>query len=185
MKEPRPKLQKALRVFAVLLLIFSIVAFFLVVFTFSVSFIIGGQILSDGTGIMRLLLRPVHHGRLAIDSDLFAFAWLPGVGCVTAFLGYCSVLVHALRRHKQLGPAYPGARRYRIALCVLAALTLVLPLALWPISAPIVAQSGTFTQPMPTPVPGAILLGCTLLGILLANKQTPCAPETEDGGGTA
>ena len=77
MEEPRPGLQKALRVFAVLLLVFSIVCFVIVTFTFVTSFFIGGQIVSDGTGIMRYLMRVTQHGKQAIDSALFGFAWLP------------------------------------------------------------------------------------------------------------
>jgi len=182
MTEPRPGLQRAMRIFAILLLIFSIICFLLVTFTFVTSFFIGGQILSDGTGIMALLLRVKQHGRQAIDTNLFGFAWLPGLGAVTVFLAYCSLLVAALRKRKKAGPRYPGARRIRIALCVLAALTILLPLALWPISAPMVAKSGVFTQPMPTPVPGAILLGCTLLGVFLTGKAAPAAAPAESEG---
>ena len=80
MEEPRPRLQKALRILAVLLLIFSILCFVIVAFTFVTSFFIGGQIISDGTGIMRLLMRVNQHGKHAIDSALFGFAWLPGLG---------------------------------------------------------------------------------------------------------
>ena len=173
MEEPRPRLQKALRILAVLLLIFSILCFVIVAFTFVTSFFIGGQIISDGTGIMRLLMRVNQHGKHAIDSALFGFAWLPGLGAVTVFLVWCIVLLSALRKRKKLGPAYPGARRCRIALCVLAGLTIALPLALWPISAPMVAKSGFFVQPMPTPVPGAVLLCCTLLGVLSARRVKP------------
>ena len=179
MKTSHSGLQKALRVFAALLLVFSIVCFVLVAFTFVTSFFIGGQIVSDGTGIMRYLMRVNQHGKHAIDTELFGFAWLPGLSEVTLFLVYCCVLVTALRKRRTLGPAYPGARRYRVTLCVLAALTIVLPLCLWPISAPIVAKSGFFTQPMPTPVPGAILLACTLAGVVLAYKLPAAAPAEE------
>lgn len=178
MAEPRPKLQKALRVFAVFLLIFSIASFVIVTFTFVTSFFIGGQILSDGSGIMSMLLRPKQHGKLAIDSALFGFAWMPGLGEVTVFFAYCCVLLAALRRRKKHGPEYPGALQHRAALCVLAALTIALPMVLWPVSAPIVAKSGTFSQPFPTPLPGMILLACTLVGVLLAPKPaSTAAPE--------
>ncbi len=181
MKEPRPGLQKALRAVAVLLLVFSILSFIMVAFTFATSFFIGGQILSDGTGLIGALLRPNNHGRLAIDSALFGFAWLPGFSEVTVFFVYCCVLVAALRKRKKAGPAYPGAARFRVTLCVLAALCIALPLALWPVSAPLVAQSGTFTQPMPTPVPGAVLLALTLCGALLARRAAAKAAEEEAG----
>ena len=182
MEEPRPKLQKVLRIFAVLLLLFSIVFFVLVAFTFITSFFIGGQIVSDGTGIMRYLMRVTQHGKQAIDSELFGFAWLPGLGETTVFLVYCCVLLAALRRRKKQGPCYEGMLRYRVTLCVLAALTIILPLCLWPISAPMVAKSGYFTQPMPTPVPGVILLACTLLGVLLAPAKAPDKAAEGDGG---
>lgn len=87
-----------------------------------------------------------------------------------------------MRKSNKKTQTAPGEKKLLAALCIFAALTLVLPSALWPFSAPLVAQSGTFTQPFPTPVPGAILLGCTLLGVFLTNKKTLSAPQTEDGG---
>lgn len=177
MTEPRPKLQKALRICAVVLLIFSILCLVLVAFTFITSFFIGGQVLSDGSGIMSQLLRPKQHGSLAIDTALFGFAWLPGLGEVLMFFVYCCVLVAALRRRKKYGPEYPGALQFRATLCVFAALTIALPMVLWPVSAPIVAKSGTFSQPFPTPIPGMILLTCTLIGVLTAPKLTPEAAK--------
>ena len=154
MEENRPGCWKTLRILSVILLIGAVLAFLFVAFTFLVSFFIGGQIITDGTGLMRLFLKATGSGQRPIISAKFGLAGMPALGAVAPFLVYCCVLVAYLRKRKKLGPDYPGARGALIAMCVLAFLSILLPVILWAAFADAVAGSGFFTMPFPNLIPG-------------------------------
>ena len=171
MEEKRPGLQKALRVLSVLLLSGSVLSFLVVVFTFVVAFFVDGQILTDGTGMMRLFLNAAAAGERSIDAGQFACAGMPALSAIVLLTAYSCVLVSYLFRRKKQGAAFSGAKGRLIALCVLAGLSIILPLVLWRFFAPIVAESGFFTLRMPSPIPGCVLLILTITATILALQK--------------
>lgn len=182
MEEKRPGLQKALRVLAVLLLIGSVLAFLFVAFTFIMAFFVGGQIITDGTGLMRFFLQPLESGQRPIAAGNFALAGMPALGAVVCFMLFCCVLISYLLKRKKKGPAFPGAKGHLIALCVLAALSVAVPLVLWALFRAAVAGSGFFALRLPNPVPGCVLLILTIVGTVLALRK-PQQTETTNTEG--
>lgn len=182
MEETRPGLQKALRVLAIVMLVFGVLAFLFVAFTFIMGFFVGGQIITDGSGLMRLFLRANDSGQRPIPASKFAVAGMPALGAVVCFLLFCCVLISYLFKRKKNGPAFSGAKGHLIALCVLAGLSLILPLVLWALFRPIVAGSGFFTLQMPNPVPGCVLLTLSVIGALknLRKPDKPALQHTEE-----
>ena len=175
MEENRPGLQKALRVLAILLLIGVVLSFLFVAVTFLMGCFVGGQIITDGTGLMHCFLQPLESGQRPIAANKFALAGMPALGAVVCFLLFSCVLISYLFKRKKKGPAFPGAKGYLIALCVLAALAVAVPLVLWALFRPAVAGSGFFALQMPNPIPGCVLLCLTILGTVLSLRK----PQTE------
>ena len=182
MEEKRPGLQKALRVLAILMLIFGVLAFLFVAFTFIMAFFVGGQIITDGTGLMRLFLQATDSGQRPIPAGKFAFAGMPALGAVVCFLLFCCVLLSYLFKRKKNGPAFPGAKGHLIALCVLSALSVAVPLVLWALFRSTVAGSGFFTLQMPNPAPVCVLLALSVIGTLknLRGQAKAALPQTEE-----
>ena len=183
MEEKSPGLQKALRVLSVLLLIGSVLAFLFLAFTFIMAFFVGGQIITDGTGLMRLFLKAVDAGQRPIAAGRFAYAGMPALSAVVLFLLYCCVLISYLFRRKKNGPVFAGAKGHLISLCVLAALSVAVPLVLWALFQPIVTGSGFFALQMPNPVPGCVLLILTITGTVRALRK-PASTVQDFTGGT-
>lgn len=172
MEEKKPGLWKALRILAVVLLIFAVLAFLFVAFTFLVSFMIGGQIITDGTGLMRFFLHANNTGQRPIVAAKFGLAGMPALGAATLFLVYCCVLTTYLRKRKKSGSSLPGARGYLIALWVLTALTIVAQVVIWAVCRHAVAGSGYFTMAFPVPVLGVLALIVTsIVAAGAADKQ--------------
>ena len=162
MEEKRSDPWKALRITAIVLLVLAALAFLFVAFTFLVSFFIGGQIITDGTGLMRFFLKSADGVQHRIDAAKFGLAGMPALGAVTLFLVYCCVLLAYLRKKKKKGENFPGARGYWITLWVLTVLTLAVPMVIWAFCAKGVAGSGFFTMPFPLPISGFILMSLNL-----------------------
>lgn len=170
MEEKRPGCWKALRILSVVLLIFAVLAFLLVAFTFLVSFMIGGQIITDGSGLMRLFLNALDSGQRPIVADKFGLAGMPALGATVVFLVYCCVLVAYLRKRKTAGADVPGARGYRIAMCVLLVLSFVVPPVIWLCCKGAVAGSGFFTMPFPVWFLGWLILILDLV-LMVGNRR--------------
>ena len=158
MEEKRPGCWKALRILSVFLLVFAVLAFLLVAFTFLVSFLIGGQIITDGSGLMRLFLNATDSGQRPIVAAKFGLAGMPALGAAVVFLVFCCVLVAYLRKRKKAGANFPGARGYLVATHVLLALSFVVPTVIWLCCKGAVAGSGFFTMPFPVWFLGWIIL---------------------------
>ena len=172
MEEKKHGLQKALRVLAIVLLVGSVFAFLFVAFTFIMAFFVGGQIITDGTGLMHFFLKALESGQRPIAAGKFAFAGMPALGAVVCFMLFCCVLISYLYKRKKKGPAFPGAKRHLIALCVLSALSVAVPLAA-------VAGSGFFALQLPNPVPGCILVILTVVGTALALRKPQQTEPTD------
>ncbi len=183
MEEKKPGLQKALRVLSVVLLIGSVLAFLFVAFTFIMAFFVGGQIITDGTGLMRFFLKATAGGQRPIAAGRFAYAGMPALAAVVCFLLYCCVLISYLYKRKKHGAAFSGARGHLIALCVLSLLSIAVPLVLWALFQPIVTGSGFFALQMPNPIPGCLLLALTVLGTVLSGRAPQLPQSDEDDGG--
>ena len=179
MEEKRPGLQKALRVAAVLLLLCSVILFLVLAFTFIVAFFIGGQIIADGSGLMRFFLKPIEAGQRPIAAGLFGFAGLPALSAAALLLVFSCELLFYLRKRKKDGPAFPDAKKHLSALCVLAALQAVIPVIVWAFCAPQVARSGFFTLPFPVPVAGCVLLILSLLPLCALRRAETAVPAQE------
>lgn len=179
MEEKRPGLQKALRVLAVLLLVGSVLAFLFVAFTFIMAFFVGGQIITDGRGLMQFFLKALESGQRPIAAAKFGCAGMPALGAVVCFMLFCCVLISYLFKRKKKGPTFPGARGYLIALCVLSVLSLIVPPVLWALFRPAVAGSGFFALQMPNPIPGCVLVILTVLGTVFALRK-PRETKTTD-----
>lgn len=179
MEEKKPGLQKALRVLAIVLLVGSMFAFLFVAFTFIMAFFVGGQIITDGTGLMHFFLKALESGQRPIAAGKFAFAGMPALGAVVCFMLFCCVLISYLYKRKKKGPAFPGAKRHLIALCVLSALSVAVPPVLWALFRAAVAGSGFFALQLPNPVPGCILVILTVVGTALALRKPQQTEPTD------
>ncbi len=177
MEEKRPGCWKALRILSVILLIFAVLAFLLVAFTFLVSFLIGGQIITDGSGLMRLFLRAGESVQRPIVAAKFGLAGMPAFGAAVVFLVYCCVLVAYLRKRKKAGADFLGARGYSVAMHILLALSFVVPVVIWLCCKGAVAGSGFFTMPFPVWFLGWIILILDLVLTLGAGRKQETKTE--------
>ncbi len=178
MEENKNGRWKALRIVSVILLVFAVLIFLFVAFTFLVSFVIGGQIITDGTGLMRFFLKATSFGQRPIAAAKFGMAGMPALGAATCFLVYCCVLVTWLRKRNKNGPAFRGARGGLIAMWVLTGLAIVIQPVLWLVCRNAVAGSGFFTLVFQFPYLGVLMLILTLLLMKDAGKpQEIAAPE--------
>ena len=176
MEENKTGRWKALRIVSVILLIFAVVTFLFVAFTFLVSFVIGGQIITDGTGLMRFFLKATASGQRPIAAAKFGMAGMPALGAATCFLVYGCVLVTWLRKRSKKGPDFRGARGGLIAMSVLTGLAIVIQPILWLVCKHAVAGSGFFTLVFQFPYLGVLMLILTLLLMKGTGKPQEIAP---------
>ena len=181
-------LQKVLRVFALLAVIFAGILLFMLLFSFIPMLFLDNRLVIESGGILDSVLRPMQHGSVDLPSKLIFLAALPIQ--TTGLFAFCWMLMLDLfvKRCAKAGKwLFDGGRRPLLWMTVFAALLAVVPKVCSVVTASAVAADGSYQTIPWSPLGGIVIFAVTLAAfivytVLLNRKEANLQemPGTED-----